>query len=208
MSKKLTQFLDLFMKYCEYFPAKEEAAKIYNYFLEKSEFIAATMQCNETLKEGYFMQVRCLLQEMEVDIFKNDIPIYFVECPYGKNVHRVSFMDFLKDSRKFYVHKGHLCRNEVESVRLEFDSRILSVLFEKNKSSDLSSPRFWGNNHNQRQDELYALVKSDGEKILETHGKSFRDLTKEEFRRYIETVLNQKDSQHIIDHLWYALRND
>ena len=202
------QFLDLFMKYCEAFPEKEKSAKIYGYYLKKSEFIAATMQCNETLGEGYFMESRCVLQEMEIDIFKNDIPIYFVECPYGKNVHSVSFMDFLKDSHKLYANKGHLYRNELESVRLEFDSRILRVLFEKNKPSDSGSPRFWGNNHNQRQDELYALVKNDGENILKTHGKSFRDLTKEEFREYIERVLKQKDSQHIVDHLWYALRND
>ena len=202
------QFLDLFMKYCEYFPEKEKGIKIYSYFLEKSEFIAATMKCNEVLTEGCFIDSRCLLQEMEVDVFKNDISIYFVEYPYGKKVNEVGFMDFLKDSNKFYAHKGYLCRNELESVRLEFDSRILRVLFEKNKPSDSGSPRFWGNNHNQRQDELYALVKNDGDNILKKHGKSFRDLTKEEFRDYIETILNQKDSQHIVDHLWYVLRND
>lgn len=146
---------------------------------------------------------------MEVDIFKHDVPIYFIECPFASNIfNQVTFQDFLKDVHKFYAQKGHPWYSELRSVRLAFDSKILHVLFEKYQPLDSGNPRCWNNNHNHRQNELYELIKNDADKILQKHGKSFRELTKEEFRKYIETELKQKDSQHVIDHLWYVLRND
>jgi hypothetical protein len=214
MSKQSIPFLDLFMKYCEHSFDKENALKVYTYFLEKSEFISATIRCNETLSEDCFMEVRYILQQMEADIFKNDIPIYYVKCPYDANTfNRVSFKDFLKNTYDFFAEKGHPSHGELRSTRLEFDVKILPFVYaksvhEKSIAGNLGHPRYWHNHYNQRQDDLFALIYADKEKILQKHGKSFQELTREQFTTYVEKSLNQDDGQHIVEPLWYRMRKD
>ena len=209
MQKNLISFLDLFMKYCEHSFSKEKAPKVYSYFLEKSKYIVATIEYNETLNCDYFMEVRGLLREIEVDVFKNDIPIHYVSCPYDESSSRVVlFRDFLKNMYDFFAEKGHPSRGSLQSVRLEFDVRILSVLFAKSSSSDTGHPRYFCNNHNQRVDELYLLISNDEATILEKYGKSCRDFSREEFRKYIQCDLKLDDGQQIVDNLWYRMRND
>ena len=209
MSKQSIPFLDLFMKYCEHSFDKEKALKVYTYFLEKSEFIVATIRCNETLSEDYFMEVRYILQQMEVDIFKNDIPIYYVTCPYDANTfNTVSFKVFLKNIYDFFAEKGHPSHGELRSTRLEFDVKILPFVYEKNMVQDSGHPRYWHNHYNQRQDDLFALIYADKEIILQKYGKSFQELTRDQFVRYVEEDLKQDDGQHIVEPLWYRTRKD
>lgn len=209
MTKLSIPFLDLFMKYCEYSFDKEKAFQVYAYFLEKSEFICATIRCNEALNEDYFIEVRYVLQQMEADIFKNDIPIYYVTCPYDAHTfNKVSFKDFLKNIYDFFAEKGHPSHGELRSTRLEFDVRILPFVYAKKNRPYPGHPRYWHNHYNQRQDDLFALVYADREKILQKYGKSFQELTRDQFATYIEKTLNQKDGQHIVEPLWYRMRKD
>jgi hypothetical protein len=195
--------------YCKHSFDEEKALKVYTYFLEKSEFIASTIRYNETLSDDYFMEVRYILQQMEADIFKNDIPIYYVICPYDANTFKqVSFKDFLKNIYDFFAEKGHPSHGELRSTRLEIDIKILPFVYAKNTVQNPGHPRYWHNNYNQRQDELFALVYADKEKILQKYGKSFQELTKEQFAAYVEKELNQNDSQHIVEPLWYRVRKD
>jgi len=207
---KTIPFLDVFLDYCVFHFGKEKGAKIYSYFIEKSEFIIASMIANDPLHDEHFLDVRFILQEIESDVFKNDISIYYVECPYKTNSPiKITFTDFIhKNNHKFYAKKGQYTNDSLSSTRLDFDIKIMDVLNKKNTKKNAHNHAKWRNKHTQRLDQLLNLVEENAEKSIQRYKKSFRELTRDEFREFIEKELQQNDGQHIVDHLWYEVKND
>ena len=177
MSKKTIPFLDLFVKYCEASYEKERAAEIFKYFLEKSQIIIAAIKFNETLNQDCFIEVKCTLQEMEVDVFKNRVSIYYVEHPYDTNILKmISFETFLKNNYDFYAEKGHPSHGELRSTRLEFDAKIVEILSMKNlpDGQDIFNLHHISNAHNRKMNEIYKFfVKVMVRDIETSHNGTF-----------------------------------
>jgi hypothetical protein len=198
MSKKTIPFLDLFVKYCEASYEKERAVEIFNYFLEKSEIIVAAIKFNEPLNEDCFIEVRCILEEIEVDILKNNISIYYVEHPYDTNIlNNVSFKNFLRNTYDFYAEKGHPSHGKLQSTRLEFDAKIVEVLSTKNLANewDIFNFRNISTIHSRKMNQIFKSFR-------EAYGKGYRNVSQRKFMDYVLQKITKDVSDHDLKFLW------
>jgi hypothetical protein len=198
MSKKTIPFLDLFVKYCEASYEKERAIQIFNYFLEKSGIIVAAIKFNEQLNEDCFVEVRGVLQEIEVDVLKNKISIYYVDHPYDINVLKViPFESFLKNTYDFYSEKGHPSHGKLQSTKLEFDAKIIEVLSAKSSTNeqDIFNLRNISTPYSRKMNQIFKSFR-------EGYGESYRSISQKGFLDYVDLKISKEVADHDLKSLW------
>jgi hypothetical protein len=198
MSKKTIPFLDLFVKYCEASYEQERAIQIFNYFLEKSGIVVAAIKFNELLNEDCFVEVRGVLQEIEVDVLKNKVSIYYVDHPYDINVLKVvPFESFLKNTYDFYSEKGHPSHGKLRSTRLEFDIKIIEVLSAKSSRNeqDIFNFRNISTPHSRKMNQIFKSFR-------DSYGEGYRSISQKGFLDYINQKIAKEVSDHDLKFLW------
>lgn len=196
------------MYYARFIYGHEEGGKIYAYYMKNAQLISNNIQFNCTISEQYFKEVRNIIQHIECNLFYLDNGVYYINHPYKLHPNKsIEYNDFLKVHFSFYENRGEFNVNDIFPTRLFFSKNILDPLIRK-KEHNYFSTDFNHNNFTRRKEELYFFIKSNEEEILTTYKKDYRNLSRADFRTCMEEILQQKDSQHIIDSLWYDIRTE
>jgi hypothetical protein len=152
-------------------------------------------------------RIYLIFTKIKTDILFNNIDIYHVKWPYDEGeIQRIDFEEFELTCFNFYKSLGEYKTAKEEKLKLGFSRKILDLL--RLPQKDLLF------NHDERPNKatvllerLYATLKKRDGDITKEYGKRFWQLTKDEFSAYVYHKI-EKTPQHLINFLWYRVRED
>lgn len=204
--KDIVFFLEVLSRYCVFYFGEEEGSVLYNYYHDNHGDVITAIKKGKRVYGAKLPKLDMIFRKINVDVFFDQTEIYHIRWPYDKGeVKQVDFELFELTCFNFYEALGEF-RNEEERLKLGFARRILDLLLPPKKD--------WLFNHDEKYnknmallEQLYAELKKRSPDILEEYGKNFWQLTKDEFSAYIFRRV-QKTPQHLINFLWYRIKDD
>ena len=200
-------FLEVLLRYCTFYFGEKEGTALYNYYHDNHVDVIAAIKDGKRVFGEKLPKLDMIFRKINVDVFCDKTDIYHVKWPYDKGeIKQVDFELFELTCFNFYEDLGESRTNKEERLKLGFGRRILDLLLPPKKDCLFNHDEKYNKNMAMLE-QLYAELKKRAPEILEEYGRNFWQLTKDEFSTYIFHRV-KKTPQHLINFLWYRIKDD
>lgn len=204
--KGILSLLEVVSQYCFSLFEKEEGLAVYNYYYDCCDYVIPAMQNGHCLNhDKLFGKVKLVFSRIYSDVYFHKIPTYRIKFPYGStDVEPLDFEVFASTCCHFYLKLGEYKPTDEERVKLGFGDKILDLLLLPKKDLIFNHEETT-NKDSMLMERLYAELKKRNPDILKKYGKSFSQLSRDQFGNYIDKNI-ERTPQQLINALWYRIK--